>query len=149
VKHRTLFVTRGALLAAVCLVGACQSTSPRTRVIAGGAAVSPSARSPDDETVYLTRKHLTRARNSDGSVNAIIEIPAGTNAKFELKDIHELEARYPAALEIIELWFTAYKGPGITECRGWSNAADAERLLSRAIALYASARASEGTTQAK
>jgi inorganic pyrophosphatase len=58
------------------------------RAIVGGAPVAPGARAIDDETIASPR-HLSRgypAREPDGSVNAVIEIPSGTTAKFEVDD---------------------------------------------------------------
>jgi inorganic pyrophosphatase len=166
------------------------------------------------------------ARNADGSVNALVEIPAGTNAKWELRkadgalvwelrdgqprvvrflaypgnygliprtllatedggdgdpldvivlgpalprgaivavelvgvlrmldrgerddkllavapdspfagvrDVAELDARFPGVTDIIETWFSSYKGPGAIETRGFGKAAEAGALLERA-----------------
>lgn len=58
------------------------------RAIVGGAPISPKTLAIDDETV-AGLKHFTRgysADHPDGSVNAVIEIPAGTVAKFEVSD---------------------------------------------------------------
>ncbi len=55
-----------------------------------GAPVSPSAVALDEETIVATR-HLSSgypARNRDDSVNAVIEIPTGTTAKFEVDEEH-------------------------------------------------------------
>lgn len=69
----------------------------RMRVLAGGAIVSPWASSPDEETV-VAPSHLVDeipARNADGTVNAVVEIPAGTTAKFEVEpDSGELKWEY-------------------------------------------------------
>lgn len=58
------------------------------RAIVGGAPVTPSAIATDEETVFPPR-HLSRgypARNDDGSVNAVVEIPTGTTGKFEVDE---------------------------------------------------------------
>lgn len=58
------------------------------RAIVGGAPVSPAARAADGDTV-VGPVHLSRgypARNADGTVNAVVEIPCGTTAKFEVHD---------------------------------------------------------------
>ncbi|CAN5493279.1 hypothetical protein BH11MYX1_BH11MYX1_10340 [soil metagenome] len=52
-----------------------------TRVIVGGAPVAREAIALDDETILVDD---APTRRSDGAVNALIEIPAGTTAKFEL-----------------------------------------------------------------
>jgi inorganic pyrophosphatase len=64
-----------------------QCAVPR-RAVVGGAPVSPAAFPLDAETVVGWR-HFSRgypAQNRDRSVNAVIEIPAGTTAKFEVDD---------------------------------------------------------------
>ncbi|MDQ3365815.1 MAG: inorganic diphosphatase [Myxococcota bacterium] len=58
------------------------------RAIVAGAPVSRHALALDGDTV-LARYHLSRgypARNRDGSVNAVIEIPSGTTAKFDVDE---------------------------------------------------------------
>lgn len=58
------------------------------RAVVGGAPVSPRAFALDVETV-VGPTHFSRgypAQNRDGSVNAVIEIPAGTTGKFEVDE---------------------------------------------------------------
>lgn len=64
------------------------SDVPR-RAVVGGAAVSPSARAVDEETVAGKRHYSTGypTQNDDDSVNAVIEIPTGTTGKFEVDEI--------------------------------------------------------------
>jgi inorganic pyrophosphatase len=58
------------------------------RAIVGGAPVSEHALTFDAETVAGLRHFGDGypAQNADGSVNAVIEIPCGTTAKFEVSD---------------------------------------------------------------
>jgi inorganic pyrophosphatase len=66
----------------------CRRDEVPRRAIVGGAPVSASADAIDGETI-AAKHHLSRgypARNGDGSVNAVIEIPSGTTAKFEVSD---------------------------------------------------------------
>ncbi len=58
------------------------------RAIVGGAPVAADALVFDAETVAGMRDFATGwpAQNPDGSVNAVIEIPCGTTAKFEVAD---------------------------------------------------------------
>lgn len=59
-----------------------------SRSIVAGAPVSPHAVALDEETIVATR-HLSSgypARNRDDTVNAVIEIPTGTTAKFEVDE---------------------------------------------------------------
>lgn len=67
---------------------ACRGDDVPRRAIVGGAPVAPSARPIDGDTVAGPR-HLLRgypARDGDGAVNAVIEIPSGTTAKFDVDD---------------------------------------------------------------
>lgn len=72
----------------VLVVGCDRPADPRTRVFVAAGAVSPGATSPDDDTVR-GQADLVRevpARGADGVVHAVVEIPAGTNAKFEVSE---------------------------------------------------------------
>lgn len=72
-------------LVALLAAGTCARVP--TRSIVGGAPVVPEALALDDDTVVGPR-HFTRAYPSEdaGGVNAVIEIPAGTTAKFEVDE---------------------------------------------------------------
>lgn len=75
-------------LSVVLLVLAILHLSVPHRAVVGGAPVAPDAIALDAETV-LGADHYVRgypAQNRDGSVNAVIEIPAGTTGKFEVDD---------------------------------------------------------------
>lgn len=74
-------------LSFICLASILCSDVPR-RAVVGGAPVSWTAFALDPETV-VGPYHYSRgypAQNSDGTVNAVIEIPCGTTAKFEVDD---------------------------------------------------------------
>ena len=69
-----------AFLLAVC------RHDPPTRVVVGGAPTATDVLVLDGETIVGAR-HFSDgypAQNEDGSVNAVIEIPAGTTGKFEV-----------------------------------------------------------------
>jgi inorganic pyrophosphatase len=73
---------------ALCLLAIAVLFRVPHRAIVGGAPVSPAALAIDGDTLIGSR-HFVRgypATNADGSVNAVIEIPAGTTAKFEVND---------------------------------------------------------------
>lgn len=55
----------------------------------------------------------------------------------EVGDIAALQARFPGVTTQIEGWFTCYKGPGEMQSLGFAAAADARKVLDRAIATYA------------
>lgn len=219
-----LWIAWGAAFAVACAAGA---PRPDAGEIASGWAVR------DAHTLVASANPLSAvpARNADGSVNALIEIPAGTNAKWELRktdgalvweisdgqprvirflaypanygmiprtlvaaedggdgdpldvlvlgsalprgsivrarpvgvlrmldqgerddkilavtpvspfadvrDIAELDARFPGVTGIIEAWFASYKGPGAVETRGLGGADEANEILERAERHYA------------
>jgi inorganic pyrophosphatase len=80
-------VSRLGSLAVVALTVVMCTRVPRRSIVAG-APVAREALAPDDETV-VGRHHFAHgypAQNSDDSVNAVIEIPCGTTAKFEVSD---------------------------------------------------------------
>ena len=80
------------------------------RSVVGGAPVSKRAFAIDAETVVGPR-HFSRgypAENADHSVNAVIEIPAGTTGKFEVSDDdgrlhwqHDRETGAPRAIDYL------------------------------------------------
>ncbi len=53
-----------------------------------------------------------------------------------LNNIHELRNRYPGVTEIIQLWFTNYKGKGKMEHQGFGDTDEALWLLDAAIQEY-------------
>jgi inorganic pyrophosphatase len=74
------------LVIAALTLGPCVRV-PRRSVV-GGAPVSPRVLVLDEETL-VGPKHFARgypADNDNGSVNAVVEIPCGTTAKFEVTD---------------------------------------------------------------
>ncbi|MFT3696687.1 MAG: inorganic diphosphatase [Kofleriaceae bacterium] len=60
-------------------------TNAPVRVIVGGAPVAAEATAMDDETILVDDFSSTPARDG-GTVNCLVEIPAGTTAKFEIDD---------------------------------------------------------------
>jgi inorganic pyrophosphatase len=67
---------------------ACLFTSVPHRAIVGGAPVSPRVFAANEDTI-VGLHHFIRGYPSDyddGSVNAVIEIPAGTTGKFEVDE---------------------------------------------------------------
>ena len=72
---------------ALCGVSFVDCRVPRRAIVAGAPVTSEAI--AVDATTIVTRRHLSRgypARERDGSVNAVIEIPSGTIAKFEVDD---------------------------------------------------------------
>lgn len=71
------------------VVGCWRDEVPR-RAIVAGAPVAASAKAIDGDTI-AAREHLSRGyppRNSDGSVNAVVEIPSGTTPPGACRRVH-------------------------------------------------------------
>ena len=56
--------------------------------------------------------------------------------------LEALDARYPGARQIIELWFTNYKGPDRLVAEGFGDAAEAVSIIREASRYHARDRAS-------
>ena len=57
----------------------------------------------------------------------------------EVSNLAELDVRYAGVSQIIELWFSNYKGPGRMEAKGFGDLNRAEQILDAAIAAYVEA----------
>ena len=66
----------------------------------------------------------------------LVAVPAG-EAHADLRDLASLDRRYPGARRILETFFAHYDGEGVTEVRGWADAAEANATVDRAAAAYA------------
>jgi inorganic pyrophosphatase len=58
----------------------------------------------------------------------------------DIRDLRELDARFPGVSEIARIWFTNYKGPGVMESRGFGSAERALEILTAAMAAYEASR---------
>jgi inorganic pyrophosphatase len=56
----------------------------------------------------------------------------------DIRDVAELDARFPGVTGILETWFASYKGPGEVETHGFGGADEANAILVRAEQSYAS-----------
>lgn len=94
----------------------------------------------DRRTVVLVRLVGVLRLLDEGEIDdKPIAVLAESDAKSSfcrLKDVAELEESYPEAKRIIELWFSAYEGPGVIEIKGWSGSAEASSLLARSRSSY-------------
>src|SRR6185312_9214363 len=69
----------------------------------------------------------------------LIAVPtdaALANGFSRLRDLPELDAEYPAARAILELWFANYWGAGRTHVLGWGDAATAAAVLEASKRAY-------------
>ena len=55
---------------------------------------------------------------------------------YGVNSIDELNQGYKGVTEIVELWFTNYKGPGKMESKGFGNKKEATAMLNEAIHEY-------------
>lgn len=65
----------------------------------------------------------------------LIAVYPGSNF-YHINDISELEKSYSGVLEILEIWFTNYKGQGQMEFNGFGDKTEAELILQSAIKSY-------------
>jgi len=64
-------------------------------------------------------------------------LAVGTSGPLsDVTDIGVLEAKYPGVSEIIEIWFTHYKGPGRITSSGFGDAAAALSVVLEASRYY-------------
>ena len=54
----------------------------------------------------------------------------------DVRDLASLNASYPGATSIVEIWFSSYKGPGRMQARGWADAAAAQKVVREASRYY-------------
>jgi len=55
---------------------------------------------------------------------------------YSIDTIEELNDNYKGISEIVQLWFTNYKGPNKLESKGFGNKDVALKILNEAIAAY-------------
>ena len=55
---------------------------------------------------------------------------------YQADNMDDLNSDFPGVSNILEIWFTHYKGPGEIQSLGFSDAQSAEQLLSSAIKEY-------------
>ena len=53
-----------------------------------------------------------------------------------VESLAQLRRDFPAADQIVELWFTHYKGPGKMQSQGFADVQEAQRILKAAIRAY-------------
>jgi inorganic pyrophosphatase len=54
----------------------------------------------------------------------------------EVRSLEQLDRDYPGVLEILETWFTRYKGPGVLVSEGFADRAEALRRVEAAVAAF-------------
>ncbi len=91
----------------------------------------------------LPRGHVARVRllgvlrlldDSEQDDKLVAVLPDGPLA--DVTTLADLKQGYPGVTEIVEIWFSHYKGPGRTESLGYGEASEAERILRTASEAY-------------
>jgi inorganic pyrophosphatase len=65
----------------------------------------------------------------------LLAVPA-VGPLSRVKNLKELDASYPGITQIIETWFTNYKGPGKMKSLGFADPESAQQILDTAIKAY-------------
>lgn len=60
----------------------------------------------------------------------------------DIRTLAELQNRFNGVTEILEIWFTNYKGPSEMECQGLGDEAEARQIIDVAIKAYQQAKLS-------
>jgi len=75
---------------------------------------------------------LLDRREKDDKLIAVSE----DSAFAQIKEISELKKKFPGILEIVETWFSHYKGKGLTVSKGYRGSKVATQILKRSIKAY-------------
>jgi len=67
--------------------------------------------------------------------DTLLAVPA-VGPLSQVKNVKELDASHPGVTQIIETWFTNYKGPGKVKFLGFANPESAQKILDIAIEGY-------------
>ena len=71
-----------------------------------------------------------------GEVDDKLLAVAEGNALSDLRNLEQLDARFPGVRVIVETWFANYKGPGKMVVQDWSGPEEAQRILAEAVRAY-------------
>lgn len=78
---------------------------------------------------------LFRMRD-DGELDVkLLAVRAGT-AFSDVQNLAELQEKFPGVTNIVETWFSHYKGPGVVVTEGFGEVGDALNILENAVADY-------------
>ncbi len=76
-------------------------------------------------------KMLDDGERDDKVVAVLLDSDMG-----QARSVEELKRRFNGAAQIIEIWFSNYKGPGKMESRGFASVAEAQEVIKAAIEAY-------------
>jgi inorganic pyrophosphatase len=98
-------------------------------VLVLGAAVSRGA--------VIEARVVGLLRMRDGGDLDVKLVAVRANTAFEdVKDVGDLDERFPGVTGILETWFAHYKGPGVVETDGFADTATALQTLQWAVQDY-------------
>ncbi|MDX1650340.1 MAG: inorganic diphosphatase [Myxococcota bacterium] len=78
---------------------------------------------------------ILRLRDDGARDDKILAVVEGTPLGA-VRDLPDLEERFPGVVTIVETWFRNYKGPGRVEVEGLEDAAAAREAVARAAEAY-------------
>jgi inorganic pyrophosphatase len=117
---------------------------PRTRIAADeggdGDALDVIILGPARERGALVRVRIVgvlRLRDGGERDDKLLAV-TGDSPFEEVRDLADLDTRFPGVTKIVEIWFSSYKGPGVLETRGFGGANEANAILESAEKSYAS-----------
>ena len=102
----------------------------------------------DPLDVLLLGPALARGKLAIGRVIGVLKllddgeqddnlIAVGNESPFEkIKNLKELNQKFPGVINILETWFINYKGSDRIESKGFSGIQKAEQILNQAILSY-------------
>lgn len=76
---------------------------------------------------------LDRGEVDDKVIAVVGDGPLDWHKAIGLDDVR---TNYPGVLEILEIWFSSYKGAGKMESRGFEDASEAWEMIHQAMAMY-------------
>lgn len=80
--------------------------------------------------------HLVDEGETDDKLLAVPLAVQKRSWLANLEGLRQVQAQYPSLLQLIELWFRSYEGPGVVESKGWSGPQKARQLWRRGRARY-------------
>lgn len=72
----------------------------------------------------------------DGERDDKIVAVQTTGPLSDARTLESLDTRYPGVREIVETWFSSYKGPGRMQAEGWAEAETARATVQQASRYY-------------
>lgn len=78
---------------------------------------------------------VLKMRDDGEQDDKLIAVQAGTPL-YAVNSIEEMDAAFPGVTQIIEIWFSNYKGRGEMESLGYGSEAQARKILKTAMAAF-------------